>query len=127
MLDLVDELRKENAALREENALLRQIIEELRARIIVLEAKLNKNSTNSSKPPSTDPPWKKPKTQTGTAHNKKGAQPGHQGIARKLIPVEEVNEIIVCEPVESCSCGGVIELDTTKFEKEDSGPRDSWP
>ena len=118
MQDLVDELRKENAALREENALLRQIIEELRARIIVLEAKLNKNSTNSSKPPSTDPPWKKPKTQTATGPNKKGAQPGHKGIARALLPVEEVDEVIVCEPVENCSCGGSIELDKANVERK---------
>lgn len=118
MHDLVDELRKENAALREENAMLRQIIEELRARIIVLEAKLNKNSTNSSRPPSTDPPWKKPKTQTSAGPNKKGAQPGHQGVARELLPVEEVNEIIICKPVESCACGGSVVLNQEEFERK---------
>lgn len=54
-------------------------------RIAKLEAQLNQNSRNSSKPPSSDG-YKKPKvvnsrTKTG---KKKGAQKGHKGTGPKL-------------------------------------------
>ena len=42
-------LRRENAALRAQNAVLEERIREL-------EARLGKNSSNSSRPPSSDPP-----------------------------------------------------------------------
>lgn len=48
------------------------------AKIAELEARLNLNSQNSSKPPSTDI-WKKPKTQRQKTGKKPGAQKGHKG------------------------------------------------
>lgn len=52
-------LLAENHALREENRMLRQEIGILRIRVEELEAKLNKNSSNSHKPPSSDSPFRK--------------------------------------------------------------------
>jgi transposase len=84
--------------------LLEQTISELRARIIELEARLALNSTNSSKPPSSDGPGvvrpgKKPKGK------KRGGQPGHRGHHRMLLPRERVGEVVLHEP-ESCEhCG----------------------
>jgi transposase len=72
-------------------------------RIGELEARLAQNSTNSSKPPSSDPPdvarpGKKPKGK------KRGGQPGHRGHHRMILPPERVEEV-VHEP-ESCEhCG----------------------
>ena len=63
-------------------ALLR-VIEELKAEIATLRAKvaaLEKNSGNSSKPPSSDfgkKPRPKPDPKEGDAKRKRGAQPGH--------------------------------------------------
>ena len=60
-----------------------QEIAELKARVSALEARLNINSTNSSKPPSSDPPGmsrlKKP-----LSHRKRGGQPGHPGNFRMM-------------------------------------------
>lgn len=72
---------------------------ELAARIAELEAKLNQNSTNSSKPPSSDPPSVKlppPKTPTG---KKRGGQPGHARAQRPLI--DHANFTVDCVP-ETC-------------------------
>jgi|TARA_B100000315_G_C14566025_1_gene583012 transposase len=71
-------------------------------------ANLEKNSQNSSKPPSSDSPEDKQK-RTENSEKKKsgrkpGGQPGHQGNKRDLIPVEEVDEVIPCYPEECRSC-----------------------
>jgi transposase len=63
-------------------------IQLLKAEIKELKDKLNTNSSNSSQPPSQDPfRARKKKKTTG---RKQGAQNGHQGHARRLIPIEEV-------------------------------------
>ena len=63
-------------------------------------AKLERTSQESSKPPSTDNPNEK--GQETRNHNKSkrktGAQPGHKGTHRELIPVEEVDEVIPIYP-----------------------------
>ena len=40
---------------------LLETVEKLEGRVAKLESQLNKNSQNSSKPPSSDPPFNKPK------------------------------------------------------------------
>lgn len=74
----------------------------LQERVRELEARLAQNSTNSSKPPSSDPPGvvrpgKKPKGR------KRGGQPGHRGHHRALLPPERVEEVEhVPEACEHC-------------------------
>lgn len=56
-------------------------------------AALTRNSSNSSRPPSSDPPdMKKAKGKT-KSKRKQGAQPGHKGKNRKLLPPEEMDKI----------------------------------
>ena len=77
-------LRIENAALRKENAELKQENILLKIEISELKARLNQNSSNSSKPPSSDYFNRKPafpKTSVG----KKGGQSGHKGDTLKQI------------------------------------------
>jgi len=79
----------------------------LMARIAELEAKiieLTKNSRNSSKPPSSDGPDIQ-RSRSKRSKKKRGGQPGHERHERKLIPQEQVNEIIPIKPLECRGCG----------------------
>jgi transposase len=96
-----------------------ETIKTLNEKIAKLEARLNTNSSNSSKPPSTDPPWKQPKEKSNSSgKGKRGAQQGHAGAARKLLPIEEVNELIHCKPNDICACGGVMVVDESSPERK---------
>lgn len=61
-------------------------IKQLEVRIRELEARLNKNSSNSSKPPSSDGLSKPPRTTSlrENGKNKSGGQKGHKGETLKL-------------------------------------------
>jgi transposase len=52
-------------------------MQSLKARVTDLEDRLAKNSSNSSKPASSDGLRKKPKNQCGKTNKKPGAQKGH--------------------------------------------------
>jgi len=62
------------------------------------------NSTNSSKPPSSDGPEveKKKRPPTGA---KQGAQPGHKGTCKQLLPVEQMDHVhdLYSSRCEKCS------------------------
>lgn len=104
--DLVVELRGELAAEREERAAARELNERQAARIEELEARLARNSTNSSKPPSSDGPWSKKRRQRRPPSDKKqGAQPGHKGTTRKLVDEDQVDETVDHEPQQCTNCG----------------------
>jgi transposase len=96
---------------------LNGVIVGLNEKIAKLEARLNTNSSNSSKPPSSDPPWEK-KTSKGNTNGKRGAQTGHQGITRELVPAEEVDVIVPCKPADFCACGGAVDLDESAPERK---------
>lgn len=88
------------------------VLMELGARIEELErnvARLTTDSSNSSKPPSSDGPAGKPKARPRlkSKRRKPGGQPGHKGSNRDLAPPEEVDEIIDLFPktCEHCRAG----------------------
>lgn len=100
--DLVAEntqFRVENTQLRVENAALMARLADMEKRFAELEARLKENSANSDRPPSSDPPWNKPPTRprepTG---RKRGGQPGHKGVTRPLLPVEQVDRVVPLVP-----------------------------
>jgi len=81
-------------------------VERLQCRVEQLErkvAELTKDSSNSSKPPSSDGPATKPKPRRAkkSRMRKPGGQPGHKGHNRELIPTEEVDAVKELLP-ESC-------------------------
>jgi transposase len=85
-----------------------RIIEEQSRRIDLLEEQLRTNSRNSSQPPSADvhrPPAPKP-----PPGKKRGAQPGHPGKARTLLPPEQITQAHDCPPGPCPACGGAVKI-----------------
>lgn len=97
--------------LEEAQALINELwplLQELSRRVDFLEEKLRTNSRNSSQPPSSDshrPPA--PKSPTG---KKRGAQPGHPGKARTLLPSDQVTHVENCLPGPCPACGGAVKI-----------------
>lgn len=83
-----------------------ELVLALVARVEELERKLGMNSSNSSKPPSTDPPQSKNKSRKKKSKRKRGGQPGHEGHHRELLPLEEVDKVNHVKPCACGRCGG---------------------
>ena len=86
-------------------------IAELEQRLGDLEARLKLNSTNSSKPPSSDPIGFKRKPPTPRSGRKRGGQPGHPRAQRRLVPPEKVRSITECRPSDCRRCGHALRGD----------------
>ena len=96
--DTCESVKKFLVALMETNAALERRIEDL-------EKKVNKDSTNSDRPPSSDNPYKnKEKKEKGPKKKKRKRRKGFRQQMLKPTKVEEL-------PPESCVCGN------TKFDK----------
>ena len=77
----------------------------LRERIRELEARLAKDSHNSSRPPSSDSPFKKPppRSQRQPSGRKPGGQPGRRGVTRSL--VDHPDQCGIISLTGTCACG----------------------
>lgn len=96
----LQQLRADNKKLAAENAFLRQELHKAHERIKVLEGQLSKNSTNSSKPPSSDGLKKpNPKSLRKNGERKPGGQNGHTG--KTLLQVENP-DVVVNHGVDIC-------------------------
>src|SRR5512144_1187375 len=82
-----------------------QRVAELESRVNDLEARLKLNSTNSSKPPSSDPIGMKRKPPAPPGGRKRGGQPGHRKAHRALVPPEKIHETFDCRPTACRRCG----------------------
>src|SRR3712207_5687385 len=81
------------------------LIVALQQRVRELEARLGQTASNSSRPPSSDPPQRRPKRQPKPSGRKRGGQPGRRGAYRGLLPVEQVDEIVAVAPERCRRCG----------------------
>lgn len=101
-LERITHLEEENRQLREENRQLRE--------------RLSLNSSNSSKPPSSDAPGtaRQPKKPTG---RRPGGQPGHKKHERCLLPPEAVQHFVELVPRE---CNGCRRLRIEPLTPEDT-------
>ncbi len=86
-------------------AALQAHITRLETRVAELEAQLRKDSTNSSKPPSTTHPHAKPKRATSGGQRRPGGQPGHSKHQRALLPTEQCQQVVTCVPTQCRRCG----------------------
>src|SRR6516162_819577 len=83
-------------------AAIRALIQRYERRLANLEARLKQNSTNSSKPPSSDPPSLKRSPPKPTSSNKAGGQRGHAKAQRAL--VDHPDAIHDCKPTVCRHC-----------------------
>lgn len=83
-----------------------RVIDELRAEVAELKRRLGMDSSNSSKPPSSDPPEKKGvRSQRVRSRDRRpGGQSGHAG--RSLERVAVPDRVVVLEPECCGQCGG---------------------
>jgi len=73
-----------------------------------LHALLGRNSRNSNKPPSSDPPGKTPSQPAKPGGKKRGGQPGHAGKRRELIDPADVDEVVNLFPPECENCSASL-------------------
>lgn len=100
---LVETLTAQNEALEQTVSSLNTTIEQLNATIKELEEKKNKNSRNSSKPPSSDG-YKKPPTPKDLrekSDKKSGGQKGHEGTN---LAQAKPDHVIPCMPSKCAHC-----------------------
>ena len=93
-------------------------IARLTIRVSELEARLKTNSTNSSKPPSSDPPGMQ-RSKAAPSKRKRGGQPGHDGHFRLMH--EHPDEVIDLCPPRCEHCGSSYEsapLDPKPFRHQ---------
>lgn len=74
-------------------------------RIAELEEKLRKDSSNSSKPPSSDALHKKTYPPKKPSGRKPGGQPGHKKHERSLLPREKARHVVEVKPPSCMRCG----------------------
>ena len=96
LLALVKKQSEEIAYLTEENVYLKSKIKEL-------EGRLNMNSSNSSKPPSSDGFKKRITNLRKQSGKKPGGQPGHEGSTLQMVSTPD--EVIIHAPQDTCRCG----------------------
>lgn len=104
-LETVEALLDVTLAHVEELNRLRGLLEE---RIARLEERVGTNSSNSSKPPSSDGPNAPPTTGSGSSGRPKGGQKGHKGHRRALLAAEKVDTFVTCKPVACGDCGHAL-------------------
>jgi transposase len=108
-----DRLRRENEELRRQLAEKQRELAEKQRQIEDLQRQLaarHRNSTNSSKPPSSDGLAGRPRVRGGQHKSKRkpGGQRGHLGYHRPLVPSQQVSTIEVVLPQQCCHCGSSL-------------------
>ena len=101
-------LWQENQALKQQVAALQEQVAALQAEVERLREQVNKNSRNSSKPPSSDPPQVRKYPKREKSERKRGGQKGHPGKGRKLAPSGRVSHVVVRKPTSCQQCGALL-------------------
>ena len=91
-----------------DDQLLKQQVDKLEDEMAKLREQVNKNSHNSSKPPSSDGPQTPARPKAEPSGRKAGGQKGHHGHGRKLKPPDQVQRTVVCKPDTCHQCGALL-------------------
>ena len=81
-------------------------VKQLRGAVEQLHEIVNRNSQNSSQPPSQDRPEQKLTKEPSGPPRQRGGQPGHWGHHRVL--VDEVDEVVIYKPTICAGCGALL-------------------
>ena len=90
--------------------LLRQCVAQQGEQLTLLQERLKLDSRNSSKPPSSDGPGSSNRAQRRASVRKRGAQKGHPGACRVLLPEVQVDGVHDCQPQPVCECGAEVSV-----------------
>jgi transposase len=112
--DQIQQLKLTITELRNENAELRKRILELESALKAAIDKLNKNSNNSSQPPSTD--IKRTKSMRTSSNKKAGGQAGHQGTTLEM---SSQPDKIITHRSAHCKCCGkdISAIGSLRYER----------
>jgi transposase len=121
LLELVEQLRMQVAE-------LERIVVEQSDEIVELKRRLGADSSNSSRPPSSDPSWEKKPAKKRSSRvrsgRKPGKQPGASSVSRSL--VDDPDETVVIEPDRCQRCAawlvGAQEQDRQRRQVVDVSP-----
>jgi transposase len=100
-------LRAENLALRAENLELKAQLQIALERIAELERRLNLNSSNSSKPPSSDGLKQTRRSSLRVNGKPSGGQPGHKGTT--LAQTDKPDNVVKHEPPKCSKCSASLD------------------
>jgi transposase len=109
ILNLLGFLLRENMELKRQVEDLRTQVAKQSKQIEELTSRLNLNSSNSSRPPSSDSPYKS--KEAGKENKKSGAKKGHKGHRQTMLDPTATK---IIQP-EICSCGNTTFNDLTDY------------
>ena len=122
LLDQNAELRTQNAAMLKQLAQLNATVESLNQTIKELQEQKNKNSKNSSKPPSSDGLKKGPRDKSlrEPSGKKQGAQQGHSGVHMVITREPDTTQTLIPDACKNCpnwrKCKGTACVGETRYK-----------
>ena len=93
-------------------ARLERELHQLREELAELRRQVNRNASNSSVAPSVNPPWAPRPVIKKPTGRRPGGQVGHEGHFRRLLPVEQVDEVVRHRPARCRHCGAAFSAST---------------
>ena len=102
---------------RELGAALRRIAE-LEAPVHELRLRLDRNASNSSIPPSANPPGAPKPVVKARSRRRRGGQPGHPGSFRRRLPPERVNAVVDYIPEACAACRAPLPRESAPGDPE---------
>ena len=95
----------------QENRALKRHLYHLQGQVGKLGEQVNKNSQNSSKPPSSDITGKNNCPKKESSGKLKGGQAVYKGTGRRLKPLEQVKKVVVIRLIACAECGALFLVD----------------
>src|SRR5690349_1435274 len=102
---------------RELDAATRRIAE-LEALVHELRLRLDRNASNSSIPPSANPPGAPRPVVKARSRRRRGGQPGHPGSFRRRLPPERVDAVVDHVPESCAACHAPLPVEPTPGDPE---------